>query len=238
MTLILSMDTTTAQATVTLGRVRRGALVLWWDWVAEDRQFQKTFFPAVELGLEAMQGSITEVKTILVGIGPGSFTGAKLGVGFARTLATQLPEVQVYGIPSWFGALPENPEPGRLMAWTVPSTKSTSYLVVVEWDAEEGLIERVPVADYAHEEIASVLKPLAHEGLILQERSANLPLPPASVFPPSWELRMVEPAHAYNLLDLFAETGGEWEPDEVASLVPLYVRPPQATLVSRPRLFS
>lgn len=238
MTLILSLDTTTAQPTLTLGRVRRGSLVLWWDWVAADRHLQRAFFPAVQQGLAAMQGSLTEVRTIIVGLGPGSFTGAKLGLGFARTLATQLPEAQVFGVPSWFGALPEEPQPGQIVAWTVPSTRHTSYLVAVEWDPEEGLIERLPVTDVAQADIAASLEVFGSNGLVLQEPSLNLPIPEPAIYPKGWEVRPVPPAHASNLLDLYAETGADWEPDDPATLVPLYVRPPQATLVPRPRHFT
>ncbi|HYE77794.1 MAG TPA: hypothetical protein VEI97_07400, partial [bacterium] len=56
--------------------------------------------------------------------------------------------------------------------------------------------------------------------------------------PAGWEEEPVPPEHAQALLDLYMEAGDGWEPDDPLALAPLYIRPPQATLVQRPRLFD
>ncbi|MEO7995256.1 MAG: hypothetical protein ABI743_12730, partial [bacterium] len=120
-----------------------------------------------------------------------------------------------------------------------PSTRNTSYCVVVRWsDAQEGLEEIVPICDLPNEDLAACLASCDSRGIVLREASPNLPLAPDALFPTGWTIEAVAAEHSSRLLDLWMEAGEEWEADDPLTVLPAYVRPPQATLVHRPRLFG
>lgn len=238
MTLILSLETSTAIPSLTLARLRRGALVLWWEWQgAPGMNLQSSLFSALQEGLSAMQGQASEIRTLLVGIGPGSFTGAKVGVGLVKTLALTTPECEVFSLPTWLGALPEELEPALPVAWTVPSTRNTAYCTIVQLNEEGELEVLVELADYPQTELAGLLAAQGHQGLLLREPATHLPVP-AWEPPTGWTIAEVPAEHATRYLELFADLGSDWEPVDPLTLEPLYIRPPQATLTKRPRVFG
>ncbi|HYE79618.1 MAG TPA: hypothetical protein VEI97_16650, partial [bacterium] len=175
MPVILALETATAVATASLARVRQGSIRVWWDWQGESRNLQTSLFTALEEGYRAIQGRPDETTAVVVGQGPGSFTGVKLGLGIAKTFGQTIPGCQVFAVPSYYGALPPDPEPGRMIAWTVPSTRSSSYLVAVI-PSEGGELEEVlPLGDFQNDEIRGALQDLGQGGLLLREPSPNLP---------------------------------------------------------------
>lgn len=238
MPVILAIETATAVATVSLARTRSGAIRVWWDWQGGARNLQTSLFTAIQEGYAAIQATPAETSVVVVGQGPGSFTGVKLALGIAKTYGQSIEGCQVFAVPSYYGALPPEPEPGSLIAWTVPSTRSSSYLVGLRPDEEGALEEVLPLGDFPNETIRDVLAELGSTGLLLRESSVNLPSAGSAILPEGWVEESVAAEHAEALLDLYMAAGEAWEPDDPLTLAPTYIRPPQATLVSRPRLFE
>jgi tRNA threonylcarbamoyladenosine biosynthesis protein TsaB len=88
--LVLAIETSTPQTSVALGTeqtVMASATVSW------ARGHQEVVVPAVQRLLEWSEVSLDQVAGVAVGLGPGLFTGLRVGVATARGLA------QVLGLP-------------------------------------------------------------------------------------------------------------------------------------------
>ena len=64
-----------------------------------ERQHAEQLLPTLENLLHQAKASITDITSILVSHGPGSFTGVRLAITFVKTLALTQP-LTVYAIPS------------------------------------------------------------------------------------------------------------------------------------------
>ncbi len=81
---ILAIDTSTLVGSVAL--VRDGELIS--EWSASVRASHgETLLPAVQRLLEAANTPLSEIDVFAVGIGPGSFTGVRIGVATVKGLA-------------------------------------------------------------------------------------------------------------------------------------------------------
>lgn len=63
------------------------------------RTYSNTLFPAVEALLDICRIEYSEISAVVVGIGPGSFTGLRIGIASAKGIAYSL-EVPLIGVPS------------------------------------------------------------------------------------------------------------------------------------------
>jgi len=88
--LVLSIETSTPQTSVALGTEQGviASVVLSWG-----RGHSETTVPAIHHLLEWSQVDLDQVGGIAVGLGPGLFTGLRIGVATGRTMA------QVLGVP-------------------------------------------------------------------------------------------------------------------------------------------
>lgn len=111
--LTLAIDTATAQVGVAIGRDGR---VLGEVSIAGGRRHAEELAPAIEY-LRGQTGiSLDDLAFVAVGIGPGLYTGLRVGVTTARTLA-QVLDIPVVGIPSLdLVAYPWRATPRRIVA--------------------------------------------------------------------------------------------------------------------------
>lgn len=96
-TRLLAIDTATAAACLALGD-RAGAPVASRSWPA-GRRHGETLLGEIELLLRGAATTPAELAGIVVGIGPGTFTGLRVGLATAKTLAHDL-GVPLVGIPT------------------------------------------------------------------------------------------------------------------------------------------
>ncbi|MEA4870850.1 MAG: tRNA (adenosine(37)-N6)-threonylcarbamoyltransferase complex dimerization subunit type 1 TsaB [Christensenella sp.] len=82
--ILLSLDTTAAVATAAV--FRDGALIAEWDADA-GKKHAETALPMIEQLLEENGLQISQVDYFAVDIGPGSFTGVRIGVSLVNALA-------------------------------------------------------------------------------------------------------------------------------------------------------
>src|SRR6187551_1942440 len=94
--LMLAIDTATAQVGVAIGRDGR---VLGEVRIDGARRHAEELAPAIEYLRKETGVGLGDLACISVGIGPGLYTGLRVGVTTARTLA-QVLDVPVVGIPS------------------------------------------------------------------------------------------------------------------------------------------
>lgn len=93
--LVLSLDTSCLRGSLALGRLDPGFQILAESsWAREKSHSELVTVCLMEL-LANSQKNLTDLNAIAVGIGPGSFTGLRVGLNVARTLGYSL------GIPLW-----------------------------------------------------------------------------------------------------------------------------------------
>ena len=96
-------------------------------------------------------GSADRLDGIAVGIGPGSFTGVKIGVMAAKALAwsKRIPLVGIGSLDSVAASTPPPSGPETILLIAVPSTRGEAYIQAYKYDNEWvrfGEIHDVPLS--------------------------------------------------------------------------------------------
>lgn len=94
--LILAFDTSTDLCTAALGN---GEKILFEENVFAPRGHAEKLLPLIDAVLKKASLTLDKLEVIAVGVGPGSFTGVRIGVSTARALAQAL-DKPVIGISS------------------------------------------------------------------------------------------------------------------------------------------
>ena len=129
--LLLALDTSTERTTVGVARLERDVpIVLASCEVDAPRAAMSRVLPSVADLLEELSALISDVSAVIVGRGPGSFTGVRIGVATAKGLAHGL------AVPLWgVGTL-------DAIAWGVAAAHadSAAFTLAVVGDAMRGEI--------------------------------------------------------------------------------------------------
>jgi tRNA threonylcarbamoyladenosine biosynthesis protein TsaB len=224
LTTVLGIDTATADAVVGVSRngeiLREAAL----EPDSEGRpRHSRVLLGEVERCADAA-GGWTEVDRIAVGIGPGSYTGLRIGIATARALA-QARRLRLAGVGS-LAAL------ARGLA-AHPGAGSGPLLPVI--DARRGQV----FAALHRRDASELWEPLVADPLDLAERVGDLEAAPLAAgdgavrFRPELEAAGVtvapseDPVHRISAREVCAlgESTAEAPPDRIE---PLYLRPPDA----------
>jgi tRNA threonylcarbamoyladenosine biosynthesis protein TsaB len=166
--------------------------------------------PAIlELAAEAGL-ALGEIDRVIVGIGPGAFTGLRIGVATARAIASangcELVAVSSLAALAEGGFTP-----------VIDARRKEFYF------RADGL-DQLAGPDQAIERISAANKPAVGDGaLLLRERllAAGVGVPEAN-----------DPAHVVSALRLIALAEGQ-KPQKPAEVVPNYIRAPDAKVSSR-----
>ena len=94
--LILGIDTATAQVSVAVGG-HEGVLASTQS--VRGRQHAETLVPAIEFTCRQARIELSEISVVAVDLGPGLFTGLRVGVAAAKAMAHAL-RVPMIGVPS------------------------------------------------------------------------------------------------------------------------------------------
>ena len=95
--LILALDTATSMAVVALGRLD-GGIIATTAWTAGQRHSEE-LLPRIARLLADAGVALGDLAGIVVGAGPGAFTGLRVGLATAKTLAHQL-AIPLVGVSS------------------------------------------------------------------------------------------------------------------------------------------
>lgn len=202
--LLIAFDTSTPAVTVAL---HDGTGVLASSTVVDSRRHGELLAPGIEAVLGEVGRSPADLTAIVVGVGPGPFTGLRVGVVTARTLGAAL-GIEVHGICSL-----------DAVAWA--SGLDAAFAVVT--DARRREVYWATYSDFGRRDgVAAVGRPEAVAEL-LGDRPV---IGPGTVLYPFADARTTA-LSATALAELAAyrlATGGE-----LLSPSPLYLRRPDAT---------
>ncbi|MCY0876284.1 MAG: tRNA (adenosine(37)-N6)-threonylcarbamoyltransferase complex dimerization subunit type 1 TsaB [Firmicutes bacterium] len=98
---IVALDTATPTLSVAIGD-ESGRVLGQWTTLAP-RMHATQLHPVIDALLSSLSLDVTDVRGVLVGVGPGSYTGVRLGVTAAKSLAYAL-HIPVVGVSSMLAA--------------------------------------------------------------------------------------------------------------------------------------
>jgi tRNA threonylcarbamoyladenosine biosynthesis protein TsaB len=201
----------------------------------------ETLLPRIERCLAASSLALGDLDLIAVGIGPGSFTGVRVGIATAKglALATGTPVRGVVSLASLAVAALEHP-PLRADVWVVPildAHKGEVFAAVYAPGPEGGVREIVPAFHGAPADVAARLRALT-EGRALRVLGSGVrryPEPLAALLA-GGEL-LPEPADEPSAVFVAREAERLLRVEgasDLVSLAPLYLRGSDAQLPKTP----
>ena len=186
--------------------------------------------PHIDLLLKQSGVAKTALKGITVSIGPGSFTGLRIGMGTAKALAYAL-NIPLMGVMTMDGLAHNFWQFSGVLAVMVDAQKKNVYEGRYRWAAGQLVCEQAPTVktrDEALKALAELNEPviLAGDGIIkyghiLADYGTNLKLAPMPLRIPkaSGVLLAALPRFMANA------------PDEASEVVPYYIRRSEAEVV-------
>lgn len=120
----LAIDTSCENSTLAL--FNEGKLIVSRD--HHSQKLQTGFFQLIENTLDENDIQPAQIEKVIVGIGPGSFTGVRIGVSFAKTFC-QLTKAELIPVGSYYLGIDDFQTDTYYLAMT-PSTKSECYAVL------------------------------------------------------------------------------------------------------------
>lgn len=238
--MLLALDTSTAYASIALSH--DGSLLAELTWLVENRHSAE-LLPRVGEMLRAQRVATSQLDSVAVALGPGSFNGVRAGVATAKGLALAL-GVPVAGVPTldviaWGARL----APGEVWA-LLDAGRGEIYAAVYDTAnaTPETWSPRVLASD---DEIARgeyhILAPEALAALMSDNATLTGELRPAAraslVAAIAGRARLIEPAEPRRGAWLAALAQGRLSVghgDTPATLEPLYLRRPAITRSARP----
>lgn len=203
----------------------------------------ETLLPLVAHVLEVGRVDKSELDLVVVGLGPGSFTGTRIGVAIAKGLAFALSRPLV-GVDSLRALALAAPGP-RVVA-AIDAGKGEVFVALYERSPagpmergpkERGLTVRVPPTSASPEAAVALLRGEAGEGepLVVCGSAARVyPVRFAEALAAGIALHVLPPAFDLPRASVLALEGEARflrdGPDDRAALEPLYVRGSDATL--------
>lgn len=219
---LLALDTATLVSSVALASRDRLLAELT---LQISKTHSERLMPNIE-ELLAMAGTERrDIEAIAVSIGPGSFTGLRIGLATAKALAYAL-SIPLVGVPTLAALAYGCPVPGALLAPTMDAQKGNIYFALYRWQ-NGALTEVAPPTFRDSGAVAGELAALREPVLILGEavelypdifREAGLSLaPPHIAMPRAASVAFL----GFSLLDAGVR-------HDVMALEPLYIRRSEA----------
>lgn len=162
-----------------------------------------------------------KLKAIAVSIGPGSFTGLRIGLATAKALAYAL-QIPLIGVPTLAALAFSCPVPGVMLAPMLDAQKGNVYLGLYEWrdDAvQEVQPPRVVSFAAAQAELDAMERPalMLGEAAVMHKKDIVHPVPAHVIMPRAGSVAVMAQAMYANGIR-----------HDVAALEPLYIRRSEA----------
>lgn len=215
---VIGIETSGAVGSLALLRNGRAAETLF----GEGLEHARDLVPALGALLDTHGLRPSDIQLYGVGIGPGSYTGLRVGVTTARTLAYASGS-EIVGVPTMEALVRNAGEFARTACTLIDAKRGELYVQLFNWTAE-GWVSESPTSIAGPEEIT---KAIPQEAVLLGDalethgrffRERGFGLAPEELWRPRAS------AVAELALELFKERGG----DDVHTLVPVYLRRPAA----------
>lgn len=161
---ILGLDTATLVSSVALAG---GDTLLAELTLQTKKTHSERLMPHIEEILRLAETGKEEIEAIAVSIGPGSFTGLRIGLGTAKALAYAL-RVPLVGVPT-LGAMAFGcPVPGAVLAPTLDAQKGNLYAALYAWRGGD-LKELMPPQALSLQEAIGRFAAVQHPVLVMGE---------------------------------------------------------------------
>lgn len=221
--LILSLDTSTLVSSVALAEhdCLLAELTL-----QTHKTHSERLMPHIAELVEKADKKKTDIQAIAVSIGPGSFTGLRIGLATAKALAYAL-KVPIVGVPTMAALAYNCFAPGATIVPMLDAQKGNVYYASYKWDKNKLVEESAPEVDSAQsviKKLAQSVKPvlaLGEAAIMYQDEIRQheiINLPPAN--------SIISRAGSVALLGLERLENSHF--DDVETLEPLYIRKSEA----------
>lgn len=224
--LILALETTTVVSGVAIATEAR----LLSEVTAARLTHSETLQAHVAMALEMAGVSKSEVEAVAVSLGPGSFTGLRIGLAAGKGMAYAW-GVPLVGVPTLAALAAQFPVPGAQVVALMDAQKGNAYMALYEWQ-EEGPVEVLPVTVCPLAEVlakcGAVEGPVILTGDVAQKRLVQRGDLPANVCLAPSDMIMPRAAAVarLGLRELAAGRTGS-----VMDMAPVYVRRSEAEVL-------
>lgn len=224
--LVLSLDTATLVSSVAIASEDR----LLAELTTQTRlTHSETLMPHIKDVLELASVTKEKIDGVAVSIGPGSFTGLRIGLATAKAICYAL-NVPIIAVPTLEAMAARFPFSGAEIYSLMDAQKGNVYRAVYSWQNGAPLcIREIEVMPFEAvlDECAADNTPIIMTGDIVQRKTAKLILPEnVTVAPPT----MVMPRAAETAF-LGIKKLAEGKVDNLMDLEPLYVRRSEAEVL-------
>lgn len=224
---ILGIETGTLVSSVALGT---GDTLLAEITLQTKKTHSELLMPHIASILQSAGVKKSDLKAIAVSIGPGSFTGLRIGLATAKTLAYAL-QIPLVGVPT-LGAMAYGcPVPGVTLAPMLDAQRGNVYQALFEWQ-DGKLIEVMPATvmeiDEVLEKIAQSPKPVMVMGeaaVLYKEKIKSMGNPLVLAAP---HVILQRASSVIGLGHQLLEAGVQ---HDVMGLEPLYIRRSEAEVL-------
>ncbi len=181
--------------------------------------------PALEFLLSGLSASIQDTKALVVAKGPGSFTGLRVGLSFAKGLCYAL-GVPLIGVSSLEALAHQVPSAGLPITPVLDSRKGELFTAQYIWSEAQTLTKTMEDASTRLDQFPSMFK--VQTVFVGNNFPVQAPLitqvmgPGANLAPPvCWNLR----ASSVGSLGIVRYHARDF--DDPKGLTPIYLRPPE-----------
>jgi tRNA threonylcarbamoyladenosine biosynthesis protein TsaB len=183
----------------------------------------EVLLPEIERSVEAA-GGWDEIDRIAVGIGPGSFTGLRIGISTARALAQarEIPIVPVGSLTSLGRGIASSPEGrGRPVLPVIDARRGEAFGALIENDGSELWPPFVAPPDELVDRLQGLDRPPLAAGDGALKFATELEAAGATVAPPGDPVHRVAARHVCEVGEAAIQASSD-------HIQPLYLRPPDA----------
>lgn len=166
--LILALDTSTLVSSVALATMDT---LLAEITLQTKKTHSELLMPHIAKLIDMAEVAKSDIKAVAVSIGPGSFTGLRIGLSTAKTLAYAM-SIPLVGVPTLAAMAYGCPVPGVILAPMLDAQKGNVYQALFEW--QQGELKEIHPAvvmkvDTALEQLTQYDRPvvLLGEGAVL-----------------------------------------------------------------------
>lgn len=132
--IILGIDTSTAVTAVGLYSTDYG--IIGNSQIKRRGSHAESALPALDHVLKLSNHSLDDVDLIAVTLGPGSFTGLRIGLTMAKTLA-QAREIPLIGVSVMEAAARQVKDKGKIIVPVLDARRNRVYTAAFTWEGEE-----------------------------------------------------------------------------------------------------
>ncbi|MEN6411971.1 MAG: tRNA (adenosine(37)-N6)-threonylcarbamoyltransferase complex dimerization subunit type 1 TsaB [Veillonellales bacterium] len=224
---VLALDTATLVSSVALAAED---ILLAEITLQTKKTHSEVLMPHIEQLLTMANVAKRDIMAVAVSIGPGSFTGLRIGLATAKALAYAL-QIPIVGVPTLAALAYGCPLPGTLLSPLLDAQKGNVYQAVFRW--EQGNLQTVQPARVIRfsdvlREMGSKDQPvlLLGEGAVMNRQvilqaGGNLLLAPPHIIMP----------RAASVAMLGQKMLAAGEQQDVMALEPLYIRRSEAEVL-------